>query len=184
MLFNLIIRIVMNSADANLVVPRMWLGNRNASQDIPWLRHNNVSVVFNCTKDIPFAPLSINFYRVPVDDNLQKEEIRNMELWSPEIIVKLMREYSQGKTILVHCAAGMQRSAAVVAMFLIARYRCTAKEAMAYIKSRRPIAFRPSANFNDSIMGFERIFNQHAIESNNAMAMQKIPFPTDFITNS
>jgi protein-tyrosine phosphatase len=172
----------MEYQNANLIVPRLWLGNRPASQDVQWLKQNNITVIFNCTKDIPFAPLKVKLYRVPVDDNLQADEIRNMGLWSPEIIVKLVKEYNTGANILVHCHAGMQRSAAVVAMFLIAKYRCTTDEAIAYIKRRRPIAFHRSANFERSIREFEKIYQDHAISSNNPLLITKLPFPTDLIS--
>jgi protein-tyrosine phosphatase len=174
----------MNYQNANLVLPRLWLGNRPASQDVQWLRNNNITVIFNCTKDIPFAPVKAHMYRVPVDDNLQADEIRNMGLWSPEIIVNLTKEYNTGANILVHCHAGMQRSAAVVAMFLIARHRCTTKEAIAYTKSRRPIAFQGAANFENSIREFEAIYQDYALKSNVPMLLQKIPFPTDFISGT
>ena len=95
-----------------------------------------------------------------------------------------MKEYNSGNTVLVHCAAGMQRSAAVVAMMLIAKYRCTTKEAIAYIKTRRPIAFMINANFYPSITGFEKIFYNYAINTNNPMLLTKLPFPTDFISNT
>jgi protein-tyrosine phosphatase len=93
---------------------------------------------------------------VPVDDNLRPEEIRNMELWSFETVSKLCQEYRNGATILVHCAAGMQRSAAVVAMFLLATAKVSSDEAMAHVRSKRPIAFMPMANFGPAIKGFER----------------------------
>jgi protein-tyrosine phosphatase len=76
----------------------------------------------------------------------------------------------------------MQRSAAVVAMFLIAKYRCTTDEAIAYIKRRRPIAFHRSTNFERSIREFEKIYQDHAISSNNPELITKIPFPTDLIS--
>lgn len=174
----------MNSNNADEVIPRLWLGNRGASQDVNWLRQHNITVIFNCTKDIPFAPVRANLYRVPVDDNLQADEIRNMGHWSSEIVVKLMKEYNTGANILVHCHAGMQRSAAVVAMFLIAKYRCKTDEAIAYIKSRRPIAFYISANFKDSIRAFEKEYYQYAVQSKNPLALQRIPFPTDFISGT
>ena len=164
---------------ANVIIPNLWIGNRGVSQDIHWLRGHNIQTVFNCTKDIPFAPLPLHFYRVPVDDNLQEEEIRNMELWAPEIVVKLMKEYNRGVNILVHCHAGMQRSAAVVAMFLIAKYHCTTDEAIAYIKMRRTVAFPLSVNFRKSIEAFETLFQKYAIESKNPQVMQRIPFPSD-----
>ncbi len=171
-------------APVNLIIPNLWLGNKPTSQDRLWLQANNIKAVFNCTKDIPFANLPMRMYRVPVDDNLQADEIRNMGLWAPEIVVKLVKEYNKGEPILVHCAAGMQRSAAVVAMFLIARYRCTADEAIAYIKMRRPIAFFGNANFYQSIKEFEKLFQEHAMQSGRAADMKKIPFPSDLITGN
>ena len=124
--------------------------------DPEFLKANNITVVFNCTKDLPFHNSVVKRYRVPVDDNLEASEISNMHAWSPEIIAKLLREYRAGHTILVHCFAGMQRSACVVAMTLIALTKKTADEAMAYIREIRPIAFFPAANFERAIRGFER----------------------------
>ena len=142
--------------NANLIVPNLWLGNSKAAHDEEFLRKNNIFTVFNCSKDIPFNRLAKRCYRVPVDDNLRQEEIRNMELWSFEIIAKLCKEMKAGHTVLVHCAAGMQRSAAVVAMYLIAVHRVPAEEAMDHVREKRPIAFLPMANFKQSIKGFER----------------------------
>jgi hypothetical protein len=146
---------------AHEIVPRLWLGNAKASMDADWLRQTGVTVVMNCTKDRPFSHTVPIQYRVPVDDNLQEAEIRNMELWSTEIAYQLLKEYQQGHTILVHCAAGIQRSAAAVAFFLIAHQQQTAHEAMRFIQERRPVAFRPGANFERAILSFASRF--HAV---------------------
>ena len=142
--------------NADLIVPRIWLGNKMASMDEVFLRQHGIETVFNCTKDLPFHSSMRRRYRVPVDDNLEEEEIRNMELWSFEIVYKLILEYKQGKTILVHCAAGIQRSAAVTAMFLMVFTGMKHEDAMQYIRERRPIAFFKNANFLKSIQGFEK----------------------------
>ena len=146
--------------NADLIVPNLWLGNMRAASDEKFLRQQNIEIVFNCTKDIPFHSSIRKRYRVPVDDNLEAEEIRNLELWAFEIQYKLMKEYKTGKPILVHCAAGMQRSAAVVAMFLISTRGMKWEEAIQYIRQRRPIAFYPSANFLPAIQGYERSFHR------------------------
>lgn len=145
-----------NNADE--ILPGLWLGNAKAAMDPNFLRTNGIRAVFNCTKDLPFHETIVRRYRVPVDDNLQQEEIRNLELWSFELVYKIANERKRSP-ILVHCAAGMQRSAATVAMYLIAQNKWTADKAMDFIKERRPIAFRPSANFEDAIRGFERSFD-------------------------
>lgn len=145
--------------NANEIIPHLWLGNAKASMDEDFIRKNNIVVVFNCTKNLAFSPIIPIKYRVPVDDNLEEEEIRNMELWSGEIAFKIMAEYIEGKTILVHCMAGMQRSAASVAFMLIVYKKMRALDAMRYIKERRSIAFYPRANFGRSIDYFDRLFH-------------------------
>lgn len=143
---------------ANEILPRLWLGNAKASLDPDFIQKNNVQVVFNCTKDRPFSSLIPIKYRVPVDDNLQEEEIRNMELWSTEIAYRLLSEYQKGHTILVHCAAGMQRSAAAIAFFLISYLQFHTRDAIQFIKERRRIAFHPQANFLRAIESFDQRF--------------------------
>ena len=153
--------IVEQANPADEVVPGLWLGSRYALTP-EYLKEKRISAVFNCTKDIPFEPTVRRQYRVPVDDNLQEAEIRNLELWSYEIVYKMAAEHrratAEGTGILVHCAAGMQRSAASVAMYLIATQGYTADQAMHYIRTKRPIAFRPSANFEKSIRGFQKSY--------------------------
>jgi len=149
----------MNSDNANEIIPRLWLGDAKASMDEYFIKRNNITVVFNCTKNLPFSPMIPIKYRIPVDDNLEENEIRNMELWSSEIAYKIMSEYVEGKTILVHCMAGMQRSAASVAFFLISYLKMRALDAMKMIKEKRMVAFYPRANFGRSIDYFDRRFH-------------------------
>lgn len=141
--------------NANLIIPRLWLGNKGASMDPEFLKKNNITVVFNCTKDLPFHSSVVKRYRVPVDDNLEPAEISNMRAWAPEIVAKILREHRAGHSILVHCFAGMQRSAAAVAMTMIVLTKKPADEVMAKIREIRPIAFFPAANFERAIRGFE-----------------------------
>jgi protein-tyrosine phosphatase len=147
----------MEYTDAHMIFPRLWLGNRTASMDADFLRENNIKVVFNCTKDLPFAHSVPRQYRVPVDDNLEPVEIKNLEKWAPEIMYKLLSEYSAGHTVLVHCFAGRQRSAAIVAMFIILKTGRSVDEAMAFIRHKRPVAFFPGPNFEPAIRGFEKM---------------------------
>ena len=152
------------SNNADQIIPNVWLGNLRAAHDENFLTNAGVQVVFNATKDAPFHPSIRRRYRVPVDDNLQEEEIRNMELWGYEIVYKMMKEYKEGRPMLIHCHAGMQRSPAIVAMFLMVLYRISADQAKAYIHNKRPITFLPSANFEKAIRGFERSITKNLIE--------------------
>ena len=183
-LVNTIMNSSFASAPAHEIVPGLWLGNKAASRE-EWLYPNQIGAVFNCTKDLPFAQeTQRNLYRVAVDDNLQEDEIRALEHWSWEVIYKLRKEHASGKRILVHCFAGMQRSAAVVAMYLVAVHRCTTDEAIAYIKSRRPVAFMGSVNFYPAIKGFEASYRKMITEKDAHTSYPRIPLPTDQISNT
>jgi protein-tyrosine phosphatase len=148
---------------AHEIIPRLWLGNKAAALEQDWLRRHNIDVVFNATKDLPFANVAKRQYRVPVDDNLEPDEIYNMAQWAPEIIYNVLKEYNAGNNILIHCFAGMQRSAAIVAMTLIVLKQMKTDEAIAAIKEKRRIAFYPGANFYRSIQDFERYYYSYLI---------------------
>lgn len=149
-----------NNADE--ILQGVWLGNMRAALDENFLRKNNITTVFNCSKetDIPFHPSIQRRYRIPVDDNLKEEEIRHLEFVSFEAVAKIALEIKQGHKILIHCAAGMQRSAAVTAMLLIAIKNITVEQAIHYIRSRRPIAFGNNANFLKAILGFYNTYQE------------------------
>ena len=163
--------------NAHEILPNLWLGNRHAALNKEWLEQTNIKAVFNCSKDIPFASGQRHFYRIPIDDNLEQEEIRNLELWSWETVYKLRKELSEGNPVLVHCAAGMQRSAAVVAMFCISQFRCQTDEAVTFIKSRRPVAFLGNVNFYKAIKGFETSLFRFIQERKIYDKMPRLPMP-------
>jgi rhodanese-related sulfurtransferase len=143
-----------SDANAHMIIPRLWLGNIKAAADEGWMKRENVTVVFNCTKDLPFADSIATRYRIAVHDNLEPEEIQFMIDSAEDIAYNILKEYKQGKTILVHCYAGMQRSAAALAIFLMLWLQMKPYPAMEFIKSKRPIAFYPSANFAPAIYAF------------------------------
>jgi protein-tyrosine phosphatase len=148
---------------ANEILPRLWLGNRHAAADETFLRVNHIDVVINATKDIAFLPWVEYKIRIPIDDNLEEEEIRNMELWAGEIALKMIAHYRAGHRILVHCHAGVQRSATAVAFFLIAYYGMRTEEVIPFIKSKRAVAFYRRPNFLKAIVGFDKRYQEEIL---------------------
>ena len=153
----------MEPPHASLIEDRLWIGDYHSSQDETFLRSQHIDVVFNCTKDLPFKNIAPTQYRIPLDDNLEDQEIYNAGLWAGEIAYLMTKEYREGKRILVHCMAGRQRSAMSVAVFLILSKGLTTDEAIGYIRSKRSIAFLPSANFKRSIQVFERQYQEEIL---------------------
>jgi dual specificity MAP kinase phosphatase len=128
---------------ADEILPGLWIGNKAASTDRVFLATHKVTAVFNCTKNLIFDSSVKNQYRVPLDDNLEPEEIRNMELWAPEIAYKIATEMRRvagtGEAVLVHCHAGMQRSTTACAFFLMVLTGRPLIQVMHLIKHKRPM---------------------------------------------
>jgi len=136
---------------ANLILPRLWLGDYDSSQDLDFIKRNRITVIVNCTKDLPFLKLyGIFKYRVPVHDNLQPEEIQLMTQWLKKIVPIIDYHHQKGRCILVHCAAGIQRSAVVMLSYLCQYHFHDASEALTRLKAKRPVVFTPYMNFKDS----------------------------------
>lgn len=57
--------------------------------------------------------------------------------------------------VLVHCAEGVSRSVSVVAAFLMAAYGWSPKDAIAFIKQRRPVA-NPNFGFIQQLHEYAR----------------------------
>lgn len=165
---------------AHQIVPRMWLGNKVAALDPEWLTANNINMVMNCSKDIPFASDTKEkrrkLYRIAVNDSLRDEDINFFTQSSEEVAYTLIREYNAGKNILVHCAAGMQRSAAAMALFLMTLNRWSLEQAVRYIQSIRNIAFTPGINFLPTLQHYEaKLFNEIIPAIDAAGHMQEPP---------
>ena len=146
---------------AHEILPGIWLGDALAASDDEWILRNRISVIFNCTKDVPFAakaPCITQRYRLPVDDNLQASEIDNMAAWAAEAVMKAYYAWRAGNRLLIHCYAGRQRSAAIVAMLVILLLKKPMEDAMTFVRQKRPVAFFPAANFARAIQKFETDF--------------------------
>jgi protein-tyrosine phosphatase len=162
-------------SNATEILPGLWLGSNRTINNTEFMEQ--IDVVFNCTKNLPMVP-GKKSYRLPVDDNLHPDEINMMTRLAAEAIYHINNEYIVNrKKILIHCHKGRQRSAAIVAMFLIFMYGMTPQDAVIYIRSKRPEAFLGGVNFLDSIRRFRRDFGNRcrAVKTMQLLKTSNIP---------
>ena len=137
--------------NATQILPRLWLGNFDNSQDINFIYNHRITVIINCTRDLPFLPVAgVYKYRVPVHDDMTRAEQIVMVQLLQRILPLIDYHYRRGRAILIHCAAGIQRSAIVMLSYLYHYQGYDVIRAYNLIKQRRPIAFSPSINFKPS----------------------------------
>ena len=116
---------------AQEVAPKLWQGGFHAAKLVEGL---NPDVICNLTPLGRSAPLDFKglYIEFPFDDG---EQLPDPETLHP--LVDLLAElHYQGKTLLIHCEAGLNRSGLVTALVLRAR-SCSADDAIGTLRARR-----------------------------------------------
>ena len=172
----------MNYSFCNEIIPNLFLGSIEASENFDFIDNKNISVIINCSKDIPnkfslnlLKPIEeapkeirewlynnsyyIKYYRVPVDDSGKEIDIDDFYKYTLEILGSVKKEYESGKSILVHCLAGSQRSASFVCAFIMLYYKMSLIESIEYLLSKKPnvFFFGNQINFKKALEKLERI---------------------------
>ncbi len=177
--------VILESSDEH---GKLLLGDYKSAVNLKTLFKHKINVIINCSKDIPFIvdkykpeTLSkygikeLELYRIPVDDSLRSEDIYSMVVYYKRIIPYLMKKLvNEKQNILIHCRAGAQRSASIVAVLLFkliydghlkdlglladSREK-SLQNVFDYIINKRPRVFRFSTkiNFLNSIKSFLKL---------------------------
>lgn len=99
----------------NLICENLYLGDQSAALSLDLLLHHGVTHVLNLTESVPnlFRP-QLKYLQLKVID----DEAQNLEsFFMPSI--DFIEEGRQNGKVLVHCKAGVSRSAAIVLAYLI-----------------------------------------------------------------
>ncbi len=148
----------------NEIIPNLYLGSVEASRDRDFIYSNNISVIVNCSKDIlntydlnllkPIeeAPKEVQdwlyqnsyyvkYYRIPIDDSGKDKDITEFYNYVIQLLSKIKKEYELGKKILIHCQAGVQRSASFVCAFLMYYQNVSLQKSISYLLEKKPNVF-------------------------------------------
>jgi protein tyrosine/serine phosphatase len=131
----------------DLIMPNIYLGNLNISQDYNFIKEKNIKLIINCSRNIPFIKnWECEKIRIPIDDN---RIFKNKEILEHLYVLEKIREYRKNKqNILIHCRAGSQRSANIILLYLTKVLQIDIDTSYNLIKQKRPICFTPSNSFN------------------------------------
>ena len=104
-------------------------------------------LIVNCTHGIDFPPDCPECIRLPVNDSPDDSEKLYELIIESNVLYRIHKTILKKNPVFVHCVAGMQRSCAVVACYLIKYHSMTPDNAVEFIKKYRPIAFHTGVNF-------------------------------------
>ncbi|GAA6020266.1 hypothetical protein JCM11491_003871, partial [Sporobolomyces phaffii] len=116
------------------VIPGLWIGDYEASQDAALLRENRIECIVSAMRQEYDAPGGVDLHRVLVDDT-ETTNIAEHFVPTAEFIQRAL-DHKHG--VLVHCQAGVSRSTTLVAAFLMHSRRLNVEQAIDHIRQVRP----------------------------------------------
>lgn len=138
------------------ILPFLFLGNERDAQDLDLLLRLNIGFVVNVTTHLPLYHVNsgLRYKRLPATDN----STQNLRQYFEEVFEFIEEAYQSGQGVLVHCQAGVSRSATIVIAYLMKHTLMTMTDAYKYVRSRRPV-MSPNLNFMGQLLEFERDLN-------------------------
>lgn len=136
------------------IIPQLYIGNKISAADECLIDRLGIKFILNVTKDHPnyfeHRP-DLVYKKIMVNDSTQEDIGEHFE----EALRFIDEGRKQGKGILVHCQAGISRSATVVIAFLMKHERLTLNDAYKLVKQKRPV-ISPNLNFMGSLLKYEK----------------------------
>jgi len=151
------------------ITNHVWVGSRATAADPVFLKKNEIKFVVNCSKDIPKYS-EIPMLRVPVNDSPQDTEKMGKFLKMASLAIRDVTRYNGN--VLIHCYAGMNRSATVAAAYLMTIKGLTAQQAMDIIKKKKPETFTPM-NFRPALKSYEETLKKNGVIAKKPTAAAK-----------
>lgn len=144
--------IVLNNCDQ--ILPNLYLGGVAAAADTQQLVQQGIRAVTCCVRELEFPTSEfspeVEYYRVDVED-ISREPI---ELFFPEATEFINSWLSREQPVLVHCRAGVSRSASVVIAYLIEYQGYSLHDAFFLVRSHRSIV-TPNIGFMEKLGEYE-----------------------------
>lgn len=136
----------------------LWVGSARDAADADWLARHRIGFVVNCTKHLPENAAGLPCTRVPVDDDPSEAGVLLQHL--PKTVAGIGKAMDRGVNVLVHCHAGMSRSASVAACFIAKKTCQPMDDVIAEMQDRKPETFpvlgrRGRPNFWSALVAWE-----------------------------
>jgi hypothetical protein len=159
----------------NPIINGLYLGDHTVTSDPSILEALRIKLVINVTADIPVWH-SCEVYQIQVDDTVEAED--TLFWFAPEAVRRIHQCLSSNQAVLVHCRAGISRSATVVACYLLqhckhiyekknvledddeesSRQSLLPDEAIdrviEFMQKARPVVFRPAPRFRNLLCNY------------------------------
>ncbi|RUS83284.1 hypothetical protein EGW08_008964 [Elysia chlorotica] len=135
------------------ILPHVYLGDVSHSSQRALLEELGITALLNVSSSCHnHFQASYTYKNVTVSDNMDADLIT----WFPELIDFIESVSSQQGRVLVHCRAGVSRSATVCIAYIMQKQGLSLDSAYEFVKSKRPV-IDPNINFIRQLQKFETL---------------------------
>uniref|UniRef100_A0A4W3IZL0 Dual specificity protein phosphatase 10 n=1 Tax=Callorhinchus milii TaxID=7868 RepID=A0A4W3IZL0_CALMI len=145
------------NAELTPILPFLFLGNEQDAQDLEKMQRMNIGYIINVTTHLPLYHYDkgiFHYKRLPATDSNKQ----NLRQYFEEAFEFIEEAHQCGNGLLIHCQAGVSRSATIVIAYLMKHTRMTMTDAYKFVKGKRPI-ISPNLNFMGQLLEFEEDLN-------------------------
>ena len=112
------------------------------------------ALIINCCPEVQMSYFEGEIIRLRFNDDPNDNNKLIKMLESGNILQQIHNCINKNQPVLVHCAMGMQRSAAIVACYLLKYYNIGLDKTILYIINKRPEAFLTGNTFKPAMQYF------------------------------
>lgn len=153
------------------ILPHLYLGSACHASSKATLQQLGITALLNVSQNCPNHFQDVFLYKcIPVQDTGSED----IGAWFQDAFHFIDEVKSSNGKVLVHCRAGISRSATICIAYLMAKKRLRMEEAYEYVKSRRRVV-SPNFNFMGQLLSFENQVFSSAASANSSTSAPPSP---------
>jgi len=145
---------VMNDSCPDCIIPNLYLGSLHDAQDKFQLKRLAITHIVSVLQIPPLYPKDFQYLSIQLED----EPGVDIQRYFEEAHTFISSALENGNAVLVHCFAGISRSATIVISYLMFKRRMPFREAFAFVRSKRDIVC-PNGGFQRQMEEYEKRIN-------------------------
>jgi atypical dual specificity phosphatase len=132
----------------NFIIDNIYLGDENDSKNYEELKKADITHILIAAKNfVPHFEKDFSYLYLPIYDS----PYTNLSKFITQSNDFISESQKSGKNILIHCGAGISRSASLVIAYLISVKKMTYTDAKLFLKQRRKI-INPNEGFEKQLI--------------------------------
>lgn len=133
---------------SEIIKGRLYLGDIKACSNREWLKSKGITHILNTAKEVPnYFPKDFRYLNLDLDDH-PSQTLSHILTQAYDYINGALNNRG---VVLIHCYAGISRSASITIYYLMKKYNLDFKRAHDYVYNRRNI-INPNQGFRAQLV--------------------------------